>query len=168
MADKYISIGVTGIETEVEATVTSGGAANAGDIVALDASGKLDESVMPVGIGADVFATTAGEALNSGDFVYIAANGSARKASAAAGGNPAVGFVLMSAASAASVTVYFEGSNTGLTGLTVGSRYYLSDTAAGGVTLTPVSGTGKLHQFLGRAYSTSAITTEIADHIVRA
>jgi hypothetical protein len=169
MADKYISIGVTGIETEVEATVTSGGAANAGDIVALGSDGRLDPSMMPVGVGADAVSLTAGEALNAGDFVYVVpGTQTVRKASAAAGGNPARGFVLTSAANAASVLVYWEGSNTALTGLTIGSRYYLSDTAAGGVTTTPVTGTGKLHQFIGYAYSTSAITTEIADHIVRA
>lgn len=167
MADRYIALSA-GIETEVEGTVTGGTAAQNGKIVALDTSGKLDSSLMPVGLGADVFATTAGEALSAGDFVYITATGTARKAVASAGGNPAVGFVLAAAANAASVTVYFEGSNTALTGLSVGSRYYLSDSAAGGVTATAVSGAGKLHQYLGRAYSATAITTEISDHIVRA
>lgn len=168
MADRYIALSAAGIETEIEGTVTGGTAAQTGKIVALDAAGKLDTSLMPVGIGADVFATTAGEALNAGDFVYITSTGTARKASAASGGNPAVGFVLAAAANAAACTVYFEGSNTGLTGLTVGARYYLSDTAAGGVTATAVAGTGKLHQYLGRAYSATAITTEVSDHIVRA
>lgn len=168
MADKYIALAATGIETEIEGTVTGGTAAQNGKIVALDTAGKLDASLMPVGIGADVFSTTAGEALNAGDFIYITSAGTARKASAASGGNPAVGFVLTSAANAASVLVYFEGSNTALTGLTVGSRYYLSSATAGAVTATPVSGAGTLHQYLGRAYSTTAITTEISDHVVRA
>jgi hypothetical protein len=167
MADKYIAL-LAGLEQEVEGTVAGGTAAQNGKIVALGTDGKLDASLMPVGIAADVFATTAGEALTAGDFVYITATGTARKASATSGGNPAVGFVLTSAANAASVTVYFEGSNTALTGLTVGARYYLSSATAGGVTATPVSGAGTLHQFLGRAYSATAISTEIDDHIVRA
>lgn len=167
MADKYIAL-LNGLDQEVEGTVTGGTAAQNGKIVALGTDGKLDQSLMPVGIGADVFSTTAGEALTAGDFVYITATGTARKASGASGGNPAIGFVLTSVANAAPVMVYFEGSNTSLTGLTVGARYYLSATVAGAATATPVSGTGTLHQYLGRAYSATAISTEIDDHIVRA
>jgi hypothetical protein len=167
MADKYIAL-LSGIEQEVEGTVTGGTAAQGGKIPALDASGKFDESLLPVGIGADVFATTAGESLTAGDFVYITPAGTASKASASPGGSPAVGFVKTSAASGAAVTVYFEGSNTNATGLTPGARVYLSDTVPGGYTMTPVTGTNKLHQYLGRAYTATAITTEIDDHILRA
>ena len=47
MADKYLGIDSNGVTSEVEGTVASAGAANAGDIVALDASGKLDSTVLP-------------------------------------------------------------------------------------------------------------------------
>ena len=53
MADKYIKNN-SGQLAEVEATVTSAGAGNAGDIVALDGSGKLDTTVLPTGIGATI------------------------------------------------------------------------------------------------------------------
>jgi hypothetical protein len=46
MADKPLQI-VSDIPTEVEATVVSAGAANAGELVALDANGRLDESLLP-------------------------------------------------------------------------------------------------------------------------
>lgn len=38
---------------------------------ALDASGRLDSSVMPVGIGADTATIQTSEALASGDYVNI-------------------------------------------------------------------------------------------------
>lgn len=167
MADKYISL-QNGVDTEVEATVIGGTAAQAGDIPALDGSGRLDESLMPVGLGADVLTANAAEGISTGAFVYINSTGEVANASAAVSGTPAIGFVLETFTTGQPATVYFEGQNTGLTGLTVGARYYLSDATAGGVTTTPVSGTGKKHQFLGVAVTSTTISTEISDHIVLA
>ena len=39
---------------EEQATVTNAGAGDEGKIVALDATGKLDDTVMPDGIGANI------------------------------------------------------------------------------------------------------------------
>ena len=167
MADKYIAL-VAGIDTEVEGTVTGGTGTQNGKIVALDATGRLDTTIMPVGIVADTYSGTAAESLSAGAYVYVKSDGQVANASAASGGNPAIGFVLSSFASAATALVYFEGRNTAVTGLTVGARYYLSDTTAGGSTVTPVTGTGKLHQYLGRAITTSSLSFECDDHIVRA
>lgn len=168
MVDKYIAL-LNGIEQEVAGTVTGGTAGEAGKIPALDAGGRIDPTLMPVGVVADTYSGTAFETLSSAaPFVYVRADGQIANASAASGGNPTIGFVVANAAAAASALVYFEGRVTGLSGLTVGSRYYLSDTVAGGLTLTPVSGTGKLHQYLGRAVSATTLTFEADDHIVRA
>ena len=168
MADKYIAL-LTGIETEVEGTITGGTAAQDGKIVALDATGRLSQTIMPVGITPDTYTGTASEALSAANpFVYVKSDGQVANASAASGGNPTIGFVLANHASASQAVVYFEGRVTGLTGLTVGARYYLSDTTAGGLTTTPVSGAGKLHQYLGRAVSTTTLSFEADDHIVRA
>lgn len=118
---------------------------------------------------ADTYVGTAFEALSAATpLVYVRADGQIANASGASGGNPAIGFVLANHASSTQATVYFEGRVTGLSGLTVGSRYYLSDAAAGGVTATPVSGAGKLHQYIGRAISATTITFEPDDHVVRA
>lgn len=169
MADKYLSRdSATGRVKEVEGTVTGGTAGQAGDLVALDGSGRIDPTTMPVGIGADTHAGTAGESLTAGDFVAIDVDGDVVRASAASGGKDAVGFVLDSAATAAPVTVYMEGRNTDLTGLTPGSRYYLSDTTPGGVTNTPVAGAGKRHQFLGTAITATSIAFEADDSITLA
>jgi hypothetical protein len=167
-ADKYIAL-VGGIETEVAGTVTGGTAAQDGKIPALDATGRLDASLMPVGTVADTYVGAAAETLSAtAPFVYVKSDGQVANASAASGGNPTIGFVLAGAAAAAQATVYFEGRVTGLTGLTVGARYYLSDTTPGGLTTTPVTGAGKLHQYLGRAISTTTLSFECDDHIVRA
>lgn len=169
MADKYLSRdAATGRTREVEGTVAGGSAGQAGDLVALDGSGRLDSTVMPVGIGADTHAGTAGETLTAGDFVAIDVDGDVVRASAASGGKDAVGFILENASAAAAVTVYMEGRNTDLSGLTPGSRYYLSDTTPGGVTATPVSGAGKRHQFLGTAITSSSIAFEADDSITLA
>lgn len=80
----------------------------------------------------------------------------------------AVGFVLASAAINAPVTVYFEGTITGLAGLTVGAMYFLSDTATGGVTLTVPTVAGRIAQRIGFAISTTEINFEAGEPIKRA
>jgi hypothetical protein len=128
--------------------------------------------MMPTGIAADVEVLTASEALSaSNPFVYIKSDGQVANASAAVGGNAAWGFVTQSYTSGATdVKVYFEGRVSGFTGLSIGARYYLSDATAGAVTATPVSGTGKIHQYIGRAATATTISFETgdSDHIVLA
>ena len=58
MANKYIYLN-GGVLTELEATTTSAGAGDAGEIVALDSSGKLDSTLMPAGFGSDSKSMTA-------------------------------------------------------------------------------------------------------------
>lgn len=162
---------VAGRISEVLATVSSGGSGDAGKIVALDTDGRLNPSVMPTGIGADTSSIVASEALSAGDLVNIwddSGTPSVRKADASTTGKEAVGFVVDSFSSAATALVYFEGSITGLTSLTIGARYYLSGSTPGAVTTTPVTGTGKVHQFIGIAKSATSITFEADDAIVLA
>lgn len=168
-AKKYISF-ITGRLREIAATVVSLGAGNGGDLVALDDTGRLDASVLPVGLGADTATIAAFENLAAGDFVNVfddAGTQKVRKADATTEGKEADGFVLSTATAGANALVYFEGSNTQRTGLTVGARYYLA-TTAGGVTTTPPSATGNVVQYLGRAISATAIAFEGSEGIVRA
>lgn len=148
--------------------ITSAGAGDASKIVQTDSAGKLDQSLMPVGIGADTFTANASGALTAGDAVYVTSGGLIARASAASGGNQADGFVLAASATGTSATVYFEGRNTALSGLTVGSRYYLSDATPGGLTTTPVTGAGKIHQYLGKAITATSLSWEPDDGIVLA
>lgn len=158
-AKKYVELNASGTLQEVAATVTSAGAGDDGKIPALDATGRLDTSTMPVGIGADTNAITASEALSAGDLVNAWDNGGTpkiRKADASAD-KPADGFVLAAVLSGASATVYSEGSNTQVTSLTGGTEYFLSETTPGGVQSTPPTGSGALVQKIGKAFSATVI-----------
>jgi len=155
-AKKYIAL-VSGILTEIQALVTSAGAGDDGKLVALDASGKLDNSVMPVGIGADTAAITASEALSAGDLVNIwnSTGFKVRKADASTAGKEAHGFVLAAVSNGATATVYFEGSNTQKSGLSPGP-YFLS-TTPGAITQTPPSTAGQVVQVVGFATSATVL-----------
>lgn len=172
MADKPLQL-VGNRPTEVEATVVSSGAGNAGDVVALDSGGKLDVSVMPTGIGADVAVIEATEALAAGDYVniYDATGPKCRKADAstASAGKQAHGFVLEGVTSGGDATIYFEGTNDQMTGLTPGGTYALSHTAPGGVVIlaSATATPGHILQTVGVAISTTAINTEIARPVIR-
>lgn len=172
MADKALQL-VNNRPTEVEATVISTGVSQAGDIVALDATGKLDISVLPTGIGPDVAVIEASENLAAGDFVNIhdSTGPKVRKADAsqANAAEIAHGFVLDNVTSGANATVYFEGTVTGLTSLTPGTTYVLSHTTPGGV-VALASGTttaGHSLQVVGIAISTTALNAEIAQPTIR-
>lgn len=170
MPAKTFARRVSGIWREILGTVVSAGNTNGGDIVALDDTGHLDPSVMPVGYGADVRVYTASEALSAGNLVNIWLNGStdaARKADATAEGKPADGYVVDNAASGAQVTVYFGRKITGLTGIVTGQRYYLA-TTPGGITATPVTGVGRVDQYIGKGASSTEIAFEPDDYVVKA
>lgn len=168
MADKYIGRS-GGNLTEVEATVTSTGVAEAGKIPALDANGKLDLTVMPTGIGADTVSIEASENLAAGDLVNIWDDSSTtkvRKANAGAIGTQAHGFVLSAVTATQQALVYFEGNNNQVTGLTGGTSYYLDDTVSGGLTATPPSDAGDIVQYAGIATSATSINLELGRPII--
>lgn len=164
-AKKFLRL-VSGIITEVVGVVSSAGAGNDGDVPVLDAAGRLDTSVMPVGISADTYTANSTEVIAAGAFVYITSGGLVANASAASGGNAARGFCNAGAASGAPTTVFFEGRNTGVTGKTVGARQYLSDSTPGQTVETAPSGAGKKVQLVGYAVSATSIDAEIDDYIV--
>lgn len=72
-ANKVVALNALGIldSTIVNSKNTSAGASDAGKIGALDASGRWDVSMMPVGIGADTASIVASEILAAGDLVNI-------------------------------------------------------------------------------------------------
>lgn len=168
MADKYI-YNNAGTLTEREAKQTSAGAADAGKIPALDGSGRIDASMMPVGIGADTASIASSENLASGDWVNIWNDGGTpkvRKADATTSGKQAHGFVLSAVTSPASATVYFEGTNTGVSGQTAGDVFLA--TTAGTGTATAPSGSGNVVQKIGVAVSATAVNFEASNPIVLA
>ena len=146
-----------------DAIEVSTGAPDGGKILKTDSTGRIDSSVLPVGVGPDVKVVEASEDLNAGDYVNFWNDGGTEKVrlADASNGRDAHGFVKAVALTAANATVYFEGPNDDLTGLTPGARQYLD--TAGGVTAVPRT-TG-LHQFLGIAISATEINTDIDDCI---
>jgi hypothetical protein len=158
---KFLKRNATSGQVEEESgVVTSAGAGDVGKLPQLDAAGKLDQSVMPSGIGAETQSATATEALVAGDFVNIYDNAgtkSIRKADKS-NGRRADGYVIAAVANAAVGTVYTDGMNTSRTGLTAGAIYYLDTT--GNVTLTPATTAGHLHQEIGKAVTTTALIFE--------
>lgn len=175
MADKFLRVHPTlNTPAELEATVVSTGVAEAGDVVALGDDGKLDLSVMPTGIGADVAVIEASETLAAGDYVNIFDDGgtpNVRKADASAANAAEIahGFVKDNVTSGANATVYFEGTNDDLTSLTPGTTYVLSHTTPGGVVAQASATTTPGHslQVVGVAISTTAINTELGKPIIR-
>ena len=160
MAAKPVLRLVGGVFTQVFGVQTSAGAGNAGDIVSLDDTGRIDNSLMPVGIGADTASIQASEALAAGDFVNVWNSGGARvrKADATTAGKDAHGFVLAAVSSGANATVYFEGTNTQVSGQTPG-RVFLQTTAGTAGTTVP-STSGNVVQALGVATGATSINFE--------
>ena len=168
MADKYI-YNDNGVYTEKPGTTISTGAADAGKITALDETGRLHSSVMPVGVAPDVAVIQASEALSAGDFVNIWNDGGnfrVRKADATTAGKEANGYVLAGVSSGANATVYFEAMNTQLSGLTAGT-YFLSNTA-GAITATAPSAAGNVVQSLGVAVNATTLNVEIQRPLILA
>lgn len=168
MAGKTLLRLVAGKLKAIQGTVTSAGAGNDGDFVSLDAAGKLDASLMPVGVGPDVTNLVSSENLAAGDYVNLFDDAGTMKARLAdnSNGRPAHGFVKDSVTAPATVNVFYEGSNSDLSGLTKGERIYLGVT--GGVIetpLVPVTDVGKTHQYLGLAISATEVNTDIEDCI---
>jgi hypothetical protein len=159
MAAKYIK-NDSGQLAEVEATTSSAGAGDAGKIVGLDSSGKIDSSMMPTGIGAETESMVASETLSAGDLETTYNDSGTRKARKAdnSNGRRAHGFVLTGVTSAATATVYMEGALTGLTSITLGAPYYLGTTGAH--TATAPTAACTLSQEIGIGVSTTVISFE--------
>jgi hypothetical protein len=164
---KYIAT-IAGQMTEVSGLATSAGAGDAGKIPQLDGTGRLDTTMMPVGLGADVRSITTSEALAAGAWVNIwnSTGAKARNADATVAGKKAMGFVLAAFGSGAVATVYFEGTNTQVTGQTPG-EVYLSTTAGQGQAAAP-TGSGNVQQPIGFAVSATEVNFQSGSTVVLA
>lgn len=170
MAKGYLAR-IGGYTRQILATVVSAGVANAGDIVALGDDGRLDESVLPVGIGADTTQAVASETLGAGKFVNYHNDGGVFSARLAdnSNGRQADGFVLEEFTAASTATIYpLDSTNAALSGLTIGSRYWLG--TAGGVTATALDetdagNTNKVSQYLGVAKSATELVTDDSEPV---
>ena len=158
-AKKFLRL-VNGVLTEIFGVQTSAGAGNAGDLVSLDDSGRIDNSMMPVGIGADTSTIPASETLAAGDWVNVwnSSGAKVRKADAATAGKEAHGFVLAAVTSGNPATIYFEGTNTQVSGQTPGPVFLQTTAGVGGPTVPSAS--GNVVQQIGVAVSATAVNFE--------
>lgn len=167
--NKYIK-NLNGTLAEEAALQASAGAGDAGKIVALDSTGKIAESMMPVGIGADTQSVATSESLAAGDLVNLwddAGTPKARKADASVSGKEAHGFVLAAVTAPANATIYFEGSNTQMTGLVAGQQF-LSSSTPGKTQASAPTGTGQVVQVVGFATSATVMNFQSRAPIVLA
>lgn len=168
--NKYVAL-IAGRLQEVFGIQSSAGAGDAGKIPALDAAGKIDQSMMPTGVGPDTTSLVASESISAGALVNVFDSGGGtmkvRNADATTSGKEADGFILSAVTTGQTALVYHEGTITGLSSLTGGSRYYLSATP-GAVTATAPSTSGNVVQYVGRATSTTTISYEATDGVILA
>lgn len=164
---KYLKMS-GGTLAEEAALPTSAGAGDSGKIPQLDGSGRLDNSFMPTGIGADTASITASEALAAGDLVNVwnSTGAKVRKADATTSGKEAHGYVIAAVSSSAQATVYFEGTNAQVTGLTPGVQYL--STTPGSASGTPPSGSGNVVQRVGFATAAAALNFDAGTPVVLA
>ena len=165
----FLQLNSSGVLVETRSVDTSSGSGDATKIPALDSNGQLAVGFMPTGMGPDVITIEASENLTAGDFVNLwdSSGIKARKADATTAGKEAHGFVLSAVTSGNNATVYVSGENTQLTGLTVGADQFLSTTAGGRTETAPTTAT-QVCQYIGVAYSATAMVFRPARAITRA
>lgn len=174
-----IVTGASGIKVQLEASAPSlqisgnelGVKLDGTRGVAKDASGvfvKIDGSTitfngsgqLQVGSSdATLLSFTSGEALTAGDAVYVSSSGTVSKAMANAESTSLgfVGLARSTVGSGAALQVIVGGRISGLSGLTAGSRYYLSAATAGASTTTAPSASGQQVALVGIAMSATEL-----------
>lgn len=163
---------VAGKTKQLFGLAVSAGAADAGKLVSTGSDGKLDASLMPVGIGANTTIAMASEAIGAGKFVNFHSNAGALGVRLAdnSNGRQADGYVKDAVLNAVQATVYpLDTTNASMTELVPGARYWLG-TAGGTISaaLDPMdsANAGKICQELGVAKSTTELVTDDQGYVV--
>lgn len=164
--DKYIKVDSNGHLAE-QATVNSSlGAGDANKVVALNASGLIDTTMLPEN-GAIIL--TSSEAIAAGDLINIhdSSGIKVRKATNTGEATRAQGYAEGAISNGASGTVILgNGMNNGITGLTVGAKYFLG--TSGGVTTTAPTAAASIVQPVGAAKSATELSVVLGDVVIRA
>jgi len=111
---------------------------------------------------------TAGEALSANDLIYVSASGTIMKADANTAAKAAVGFVPNAISNAASGTVIFHDGKITTTGLTLGAKYFLSNTTTGAFATygSLTYGANDIQQCVGIAESTTVLRFWVGETIL--
>lgn len=154
--------------TIVNGKNASAGPGDAGKVVLLASDGKIDSTMINASGTANSKVMTTSEAVAAGDWVNIhESTGSKVRKADAATGKEAMGYVLVGVGSGATVTVFFEGDNTGVTGMT-GGAVYLSATTPGRGQATSPTGAGVISQVVGFANGPTTVNFQPGPVIVQA
>lgn len=161
-ADKVPSLDANGrlAASLVNSVQSSAGAGDAAKVVALDSSGKLSSTMMPAGMGADSLDIVTTEVIAAGAFCNIwNSTGTKVRNADASNGREAHCFTITGGGSGATITCYFETTNTAVTSKTPGATQFLAATP-GAATETAPSTAGQIVQRLGVATSATTINFE--------
>jgi len=164
--NKYLDL-TTGLVTEKASNNSSAGAGDANKIVSLNSSGLIDNTMLP---SSSAVTMTASENLAAGDLINIhdSSGAKVRKADASAESTRAHGFVIGAITSGSPGTVNLGfGINTGVSGLTIGANYFLSETS-GAITVTAPTTSGAIVQGVGVAKAAAELLFIAGDLVVRA
>ena len=167
----FLSYDATDGNTIEMAPGVTGGAGDAEKIPALDANGQIPQAMMPTGVGPELVVVPAGEDLAAGDFISFYDNvgtTNAQKADATDTTKKAHGFVTAAVIAPADASVYVDGQNSNLSGLTKGDTYFLSAATPGAVVATAPASSGNLVQRIGVAISATSIVFKPQEIVVRA
>ena len=156
--NRYLTVTTSGTYTMAVPAIVSTGTANAGNIVALGSNGLLDASMMPSGIGATVVTCVTSASISAGQLVNFYSNSgtlTARPADSTAAGSEANGFATAAVASGASGSFNVGGIVTGLSGLTIGSVYFLGTVVF--FSYSSAKTAGNIQQIVGKALSATSL-----------
>lgn len=155
MADKYLRINDSTGAVEERAPATAGGTGNENRILETDGTGRIPASAMPVGVAPEVKIGNAFETIAANALVYFKSDGTVANASNVSGGHYAQGWAANGGIAGDPITVNFEATVTGLSGLTPEGMCFLG--AAGAITQTVITGAGTLFQEVGFAISATEL-----------
>jgi len=154
--NKYLQIGASGRPQEAASVNSSAGAGDANKIVSLNASGLIDQTMLPEN---PTFTLPASENLAAGDLVNLWSNAGTlnmRKADNTSTAKRADGYIESAVTSGNSGSPTLGGGiANGLSGLTIGADYYLG--TSGGVSTSIPSASGSIVQYVGRAKSATEL-----------
>lgn len=159
---------VSGVLQQIVPISTSAGAGDSGKMIQTNSAGKLDLTLMPAEITAQAKVYPASEDVAAGDLVNIWYDVDTWKVRLAAASTSRLASAYVNAGflTGANATVYTEGFNNQLSGLTPG-LVWLGE--AGAVTQTPPSsGSGGIAQIVGTALSATELEFESNDPLTLA
>lgn len=148
----------TNRKKQFAAAASSSGSADSNRLIKTNSAGVIDTTLLPTGIGSQSKTVETSEALSAGDYVNIfdvGGDARVRRADATTSGTEAIGFVLDNFAAGADATVFFEGTNTALSGLTPGQTLFLS-TVPGAASPVAPAVPGSVVQIVGKACGVDA------------